>query len=52
MDLFIDFGCALQMVFWKLMKKMLFVLGPLTETGGVWEQSEHKLNPMQTEVGP
>ena len=28
MDFFVDFGCVLQMIFWKLLKKMLLVLGP------------------------
>ena len=28
MDFFVDFGIALQFIFWKLMKKLLLVLGP------------------------
>ena len=28
MGFFVDFGCALQFIFWKLMKKLLLVLGP------------------------
>ena len=51
MDFFVDFGCALQMTFWKLMKKCCLYLEPLSETGSLWEQGKHKLNPMQTEVG-
>ena len=52
MDIFVDFGWAPPMLFWKLMKKILLLLGPPSEIGSLWEQSKHVLNPMQTEVGP
>ena len=51
MEFFVDFDCALQMIFWKLiLKNCCWYWDPLSETGSLWEQIQHKLNQMQTEV--
>ena len=42
---FVDFGFALQMVCWKLMKKWCWYWDPLAEKAGLWEQSKPKVKP-------